>query len=325
MPANLPPQYFEAERRFREASTPEEKIQALESMLAIMPKHKGTDHLQADLRRKIARITEEAERKAATSRKSFYIRKEGAGQVALVGLPNTGKSLILASLTNVHPEIADYPFTTKSPNVGMMPFENIQIQIVDLPAVNMYESRIWSNNILRNADLLALVVDLSNNPVEQAEVTLKELENMAIVPESSNAEHDAIGLRTRKMFIIGNIGDLDLDEAGIKSLQNRYGLLSDSIKVSAKSKENLEELKRQLYAQLDIIRIHTKSPGIKVDFSDPVILKQGATVKNAAEAIHKDFKSKLRYAVLWGSGKFDGQRVRQDHILKDNDVIELHI
>jgi len=325
MPANLPPQYFEAERRFRDTATPEEKIQALESMLAIMPKHKGTDHLQADLRRKIARITEEAERKAATSRKSFYIRKEGAGQVALVGPPNTGKSLILASLANVHPEVADYPFTTKSPNVGMMPFENIQVQIVDLPAVNMYESRIWSNNILRNADLLAIVVDLSNNPLEQADITLKELENMAIVPETKNAEHSAVGLRTRKMFLIGNMGDLGFDEEGIKSLHNRFGRLFDSIKVSARSKENLEELKRQLFAQLGIIRIHTKSPGIKVDLSDPVILKQGATVKDAAEAVHKDFKSNLRYAVLWGSGKFNGQRVGQDHVLRDNDVIELHI
>ncbi|MCX6004164.1 MAG: 50S ribosome-binding GTPase [Chloroflexi bacterium] len=325
MPANLPPQYFEAERRFRNASTPEEKIQALESMLSIMPKHKGTDHLQADLRRKIAHITEEAEKKAATSRKSFYIRKEGAGQIALVGLPNTGKSLILASLTNVHPEIADYQFTTKSPNVGMMPFENIQIQIVDLPAVNMYESRIWSNSILRNADLLAIVVDLSNNPVEQADITLKELENMAIVPENRNAEDSTIGLRTRKMFIIGNMGDLDLDDAGVKSLQSKYGRLFDSIKVSADSKENLEELKRQLFAYLDIIRIHTKSPGVKVDLTDPIVLKKGATVKDAAESVHKDFKSKLRYAVLWGSSKFDGQRVGQDHILRDNDVIELHI
>lgn len=325
MPANLPPQYFEAEKRFRNAATPEEKIQALEAMLAIMPKHKGTDHLQADLRRKIARISEDAERKAATSRKSFNIRKEGAGQVALAGPPNTGKSLLLASLTNVVPEIADYPFTTKSPNVGMMPYENIQIQIVDMPAITLDESRIWSNSILRNADLLGIVTDLTADPVAQAEITLKELESMAIVPEKAGREEAEIGLRTRKMLLIGNMGDLDFDDEAFRSLSAKYGGLIDSIKVSADSKENLEELKRQLFYHLGIIRVHTKSPGAQVDLSDPIILKKGATVKDAAEAVHKEFKSKLRYAVVWGSGKFDGQRVAQEHVLRDNDIIELHI
>jgi len=325
MPANLPPQYFEAEKRFRNASTPGEKVQALEAMLAIMPKHKGTDHLQADLRRKIAKITEEAERKSATSRKSFYIPKEGAGQVALVGPPNTGKSLLLASLTNVEPEVADYAFTTKSPNVGMMPFENIQVQIIDMPAVNLYESRVWSNSILRNADLLAIVVDLTDKPVAQAHMVLKELEKMAIIPEKEGSGEADTGLRTRKMFIIGNMGDLDFDGEGIKSILVKYKGLIDSIKVSAESKENLEELKRQLFSHLDIIRVHTKSPGAKVDLTDPVILRKGATVREAAEAVHKDFKARLRYAVVWGSAKFDGQRVAQGHVLRDNDIIELHI
>src|SRR4030042_4877817 len=146
MPANLPPQYFEAERRYRQAKTPEDKIEALEVMLAIMPKHKGTDHRHGDLRRRIAKLTEETERKAATSRTSFYIRKEGAGQLALVGLPNTGKSQLLAALTDALPEIGDYPFTTKSPNIGMMKFENIQIQIVDTPPITRRASRVWLNN-----------------------------------------------------------------------------------------------------------------------------------------------------------------------------------
>lgn len=169
MPANLPPQYFDAEKRYRTARTPEDKIEALETMLAIMPKHKGTDHLHGDLRRKIAKLTEEAERKAATSRASFYIRKEGAGQVALVGLPNVGKSQLLATVTDALPEIGDYPFTTKTPNIGMMKFENIQVQIVDTPPVTGRDSRVWLNNVARNADLIVIVVDLNNSPVEQAE------------------------------------------------------------------------------------------------------------------------------------------------------------
>jgi ribosome-interacting GTPase 1 len=325
MPANLTPQYFEAERRFKSAVTPEEKVQALEAMLAVMPKHKGTDHLQADLRRKIAKISEEAERKLATSRKSFNIRKEGAGQVALVGMPNTGKSLLLSTLTSVTPEVADYPFTTKSPNVGMMPFESIQIQVVDMPAVSMDEARAWSNTVLRNADLLAIVVDLSADPVGQCEATLKALEEMAIVPWSKGVDYSTSGLRARRAFIIGNVCELDLDGEGEKALAAKYGEHLNIISVSADEKSNLEELKRRIFSHLAIMRVHTKSPGEKIDLSDPIILPSGATVKDAAEAVHKDFRSKLRYAVVWGSGKFDGQRVGPEHMLRDNDIIELHM
>ena len=135
MPANLPPQYFAAEKRFRAAKTIPEKIEALEAMLAIMPKHKGTDKLRADLRGRMAKLSAEAERARATSRKgtSHYIRKEGAGQAVLVGLPNVGKSQLVAALTEATPEIGEYPFTTRSAIIGMMPFENVQIQLIDLP------------------------------------------------------------------------------------------------------------------------------------------------------------------------------------------------
>jgi len=323
MPANLPPQYYDAEKRYRSARTAEDKIEAIETMLAIMPRHKGTDHLYGDLRRRIAKLQEEAERKAATSRASFYIRKEGAGQVALVGLPNAGKSQLLATLTDALPEIAEYPFTTKSPNIGMMKFENIQIQLVDTPPVTGRDSRVWLNNVARNADLIAIVVDLSQSPVEQAEATLQELESIGIVPANVYSE-SLIGKRPRKMLIIGNKSDLDTSDAGWHRLKTRYGSQFPMLAVSATS-GNLNDLKKSFFQALEIVRVHTKSPGQKADLTDPIILKTGSTVKNAAEDIHKDFKAKLKYAVVWGSGKFDGQRVSQDHVLKDNDIIELHI
>ena len=325
MPANLPPQYFDAEKRYRQAKTPEEKIEALEVMLAIMPKHKGTDHLRGDLRRKIAKLTEETERRAATSRASFYIRKEGAGQVALVGLPNVGKSQLLAAVTDALPDIAEYHFTTKSPNIGMMKFENIQIQLVDTPAVTGKDSRTWLNNIARNADIIAITVDLSNNPVEQVEATLQELENIGIVPISNNPTEATIGRRQRKMLIIANKGDLVNSDDNFKQLNSHYSSLFPVISISASKGNNIEVLKSGIFKALEIMRVHTKSPGQKVDLSDPVILKAGSTVKEAAEEIHKDFKSKMKYAVVWGSGKFDGQRVSQSHVLQDNDIIELHI
>jgi uncharacterized protein len=325
MPANLPPQYFDAEKRYRQAKNPEDKIEALETMLAIMPKHKGTDHLHGDLRRKIAKLTEEAERKAATSRASFYIRKEGAGQLALVGLPNTGKSQLLAALTDALPEIGDYPFTTKSPNIGMMKFENIQIQIVDTPPITGRDSRVWLNNVARNADIIAIVVDLSKSPVEQVEATLQELDSIGIVPTINVSPETLIGKRPKKMLIIGNKNDLDTSDASCRKLKTRFGLQLPMLAVSATSGNNLSDLKKSFFQALEIIRVHTKSPGQKPDLTDPIILKTGSTVKNAAEDVHKDFKARLKYAVVWGSGKFDGQRVSQDHVLKDNDIIELHI
>jgi ribosome-interacting GTPase 1 len=324
MPANLPPQYYDAEKRYRAARTPEDKIEALETMLAIMPRHKGTDHLYGDLRRRIAKLTEEAERKAATSRTSFYIRKEGAGQVALVGLPNSGKSQLLAAVTDALPEIADYPFTTKSPNIGMMKFENIQIQLVDTPAMTGKDSRVWLNNVARNADLIAIVVDLSQSPVDQVESILKELESVSIVPESESS-YNLIGKRFKKMMIIGGKGDLDASEVGWLQLKTRYGNRFPISPVSAVTGSKLQDFKKNIFSALDIIRVHTKSPGKKVELTDPIILKTGSTVKDAAEDIHKDFKAKLKYAVVWGSGKFDGQRVSQTHVLQDNDIIELHI
>jgi uncharacterized protein len=325
MPANLPPQYYEAEKRFRAAGTPEEKIEALQSMLAIMPKHKGTDHLHAELRRRIARLTEEAERRFATNRASYYIRKEGAGQVVLIGLPNTGKSQLLAAVTDALPDIADYPYTTKTPLIGMMKFENILIQIVDMPAVTGHGARVWINNVARNADLIAIVVDLIASPVEQAGMVIDELASMGIVPVTRSINEEGTGLRQRKMVILGNKSDID--NAGVRGneLKKHYDPRFPVINISAKKDINLEILKKGIFNALDIVRVHTKTPGIKADLSSPIAMKKGSTVKDAAESIHKDFKAKLKYAVVWGSGKFDGQRVSQEHILQDNDIIEFHI
>ncbi len=325
MPANLPPQFFEAEKRYRQARTPEDKIEALEAMLAIMPKHKGTDRLHGELRRKIAKLTEEAEKKAATSRASFYIRREGAGQVALVGMPNVGKSQILAAVTDALPEIADYPFTTKAPNIGMMKFENIQVQMVDMPPITARDSRVWLNNVVRNADVIAIVVDLSNSPEQQLEATIQELENIGITRATNGQQQATIGRRQKKMLIIANKSDLDTSGANIRQLNSLYNARFPVVPISAAQGTNLEMLRKGIFQALDIIRVYTKTPGGKPDLTDPIILKRNSTVKDAAEAIHKDFRAKMKYAVVWGSGKFDGQRVGQEHVLKDGDIIEFHI
>ena len=326
MPANLPPQYFEAEKRYRLAKEPEEKIEALQTMLAIMPKHKGTDKLHAGLRRKIAKLSQEAERKYATAKRAgFYVRKEGAGQVMLVGPTNVGKSEILAAITEAIPEIAEYPFTTQTPILGMAKFENIQIQLVDTPPIGHKEVRILLANALRNADLIAVVIALSLEPISQVEATLQWLREARIEPLVNDAIRVTPGSYPMKMLIVGNKNDLEGSSGNWRTLWSQYAELFPLVSISAKEGSGLEELKRTIYRSLNIIRVYTKTPGSKADLTDPMILEKGSTVEEAAESIHKDFRSKLKYAVVWGSGKYDGQRASKEHVLQDGDIVEFHI
>jgi ribosome-interacting GTPase 1 len=326
MPANLPPQYFEAEKRLRSAKDPEEKIAVLEEMLAIMPHHKGTDRLHAVLRQKIAKLSQEAEKKLATARRAgFYITREGAGQVMLVGPANSGKSQLLAALTEAIPDIAEYPFTTKTPVPGMMRFEDIQIQLVDTPPIGYKEVRVLLSNALRSGDLIAIVVDLSVEPVSQVEIALQGLKEARIEPLIDDGWEVTPGSYLRKMLIVGNKNDLAGWNENWERLRWQYAKVFQLVSISAREGRGLEEFKRAIYQALNIIRVYTKTPGTKADLTDPMVLEKGSTLEEAAEALHKDFYQNLKYAVVWGSGKYDGQRVSKGHILQDGDIVEFHI
>ncbi|HEY82153.1 MAG TPA: TGS domain-containing protein [Dehalococcoidia bacterium] len=324
MPANLPPQYFEAEKNFRAAKTPAEKIAALEEMLAIMPKHKGTDHLRAELRSRIAKLTQQAAKKSGAQRASMLIEKEGAAQVAVIGLPNAGKSQLVASVTNASPTVADYPFTTYTAIPGMMEFENIQIQLLDTPPLVPQAMEWWLPHMLRRADALLIMVDLSDSPLAQMESILEQLGKMRIGIGVDKVEEEMI-LSRKKALIVGNKLDLAGAQENYATLEQKYGEHLPMLAISARNKIGLEELKLKIYQVLDIVRVYTKAPGQKPDFTEPIILERGSTLADAAEAVHKDFRAKLKYARLWGSGKHDGIMVKRDHILQDGDIIELHM
>jgi len=325
MPANLPPQYYEVEKTFRQAKSPEEKIAILEEMLAIMPKHKGTDHLRAELRGRIAKLTQLATKKSGAHRASMAIEKEGAAQVAVIGLPNAGKSQLVASITNASPAVAEYPFTTHNATPGMMEFENIQIQLIDTPPLAPPSIEWWLRHMLIRADALLVVVDLNDAPLTQMEDIKVKLEEIRIViGERKVEESDAI-LYQKKALIIGNKLDLDNASGNYTALKSKYEEQLPAIAISAKEGLGLEELKRAIYQMLNIIRVYTKTPRQKPDFNDPIILKRGSTLEDAAASVHKDFAQKLKYARIWGSGKHDGVMAKRDHILQDGDVIELHL
>jgi len=326
MPANLPPQYLEAEMRFRSAKSPMAKIAALEEMLAIMPKHKGTDHLRADLRTRIAKLSQLATKKSGAQRASMLVDREGAAQLAIVGLPNSGKSQLLARITNASPTVAEYPFTTTSATPGMMPFKDIKIQLIDTPPLVPQSIQWWLPSMLRRADALLVMVDLGNEPLSQTVAIREQLKKMRITIGETRAQDEAEGvLWPKKALIIGNKRDLDKDGGNFKVLLDKYKEQLPVTAISAKEGHGLEELKLKIYQMLDIIRVYTKTPGQKPDLTDPVVLKRGSTLEDAAASVHKDFAAKLKYARIWGSGKYDGVMAKRDHVLEDGDIIELHL
>jgi len=323
MPANLPPQYFEAEKNFRAAKSPLEKVAALEDMLAIMPKHKGTDHLRAELRGRIAKLTQEAEKKTGAKRASMLIEKEGAAQVAVIGLPNAGKSQLVSSVTNAALVVAEYPFTTHTATPGMMNFENIQIQLIDTPPLAPQSIEWWLPPMLRRADALLIMVDLGDNASSQLAAIAAQLEKMRISIGIGPAPE--VVLSQQKALIAAN----KIDRAGASqnytTLQNKYQDQLPVIATSAKQGTGLEELKLKTYQVLNIIRVYTKAPGQKPEFTDPIILKRGSTLADAAASVHKDFAAQLKYARIWGSGKHDGIMAKRNHVLQDGDIVELHL
>jgi len=329
MPANLPPQYFEAEKEYRNAKTIEEKIQALRKMLAVMPKHKGTDKLQAEIRAKISKLQEELEnqKKGKRTGAHWYIKKEGAGQVILLGLPNSGKTTLVNALCNTNFETADYPFTTQQPHAAMMDFEDIKIQLIDTPPLKEENDyRIFE--LIRNADLLAIVLSLEGDPVLDFTFIEEKLSERNITLKGTGTgEYELFGPITKRAIIILNKLDLAKDTKHLEYLENHfketYGIIT--FPLSALYGTGTEEVKKEIFKELDIIRVYTKEPGKQPVLEDPLILKKGSTVLDAAREIHKDFEKKLKYAKVWGSTKFGGQRVERDYKLQDRDIVEFHI
>jgi ribosome-interacting GTPase 1 len=327
MPANLTPQYLEAEARFKQAKTTQEKITALEVMMAVIPKHKGTERLRGQLKSRMAKLKEDLQKRPAVGKSEFLynVKREGAGQAILLGLPNSGKSSLLSRITHASSEVADYPFTTQRPIPGMMTFENVQIQLVDTPPVQLDHTEPGFSNLVRNADAVVFLADLADDPVFQTEVLLEEVGQMKIkVIGAVPAQPLAEGWISRKALLLGNKCDLRNSMEGYRALEARFGKDYPMLPISAKEGMNLDEVRKEVYRMLDIIRVYTKSPGKEANFTEPVILRKDSTVEDVALSIHKDFSAKLRYARIWGSGKFDGQMVKRDYRVSEGDVIELH-
>jgi ribosome-interacting GTPase 1 len=328
MPTNLPPEYYDADKRYRAASSPTEKIAGLEELLSTIPKHKGTDKLRADLRRRLSKLKSAAQtKKSASKRDSAYqFDKEGAGQVVVIGPANVGKSALVVALTNASPEVADFPFTTWNPTPGMMEVEDIQIQLIDTPPLSRDYVEPELLDLIRRSDLMLLVVDLQTDPIEQLEDTVALLGEHRIVPCYLRERcGDQRGLTIKPILVLANKYD---DHGADENFEIFRELLEDDwpmLAASATTGRNLERLKQVVVKRLEIIRVYSKTPGQEPDLSRPFVLKEGDTIEEFAGNVHQDFVKNLKVARVWGEGVFDGQMVGRDHVLADGDVVELHI
>ena len=335
MPANLSPEYKKAEAEYRKATDPQDRVAALSEMHRTIPKHKGTEHLRADIKTRIKQLTEEiktGKKAGARGGPPTVIKPEGAGQIALVGPPNSGKSALHASLTGSHAESAPYPFATQWPMPGMLPVDDVAIQLVDLPSVSATHPIPWVGNALGPADGCLLVVDLCEAGCLERAVAVRDLlaerQVMLTTSWTTDGNHgDDVSPFTKHLPTVAVVNKVELlDECAeeIAVFRELTGFDYEILPVSVETGRGLELIGPLLFERLGVVRIYTKSPGKSPDMGRPFTLRRGQTVLDLAGLVHKDIAHGFKYARLWGDGSFEGQQVGRDHLVADGDVIELH-
>jgi len=326
MPANLTPVYREAEARFKAAVTREEKMAALEEMLRVIPKHKGTEHLQADLRSRLSKLRQEPAKKKPGKGPSHKIPKEGAGQVTLVGAPNSGKSSLVAALTHAKPDVAPYPMTTLKAAPGMMPYEDVAIQLIDLPPLCHEHVEPWVYDLIRGSDLAWIVIS-AKAPLQGLELVEELIATKAIglyAAGTDRPETTRPGWTYKPAILVVTGMDLPGAQDDLDALAELVELPWPQVPVSTTTAEGMDILGPACYRALDIIRIYTKEPRKEPDMSRPFTLRRGSTVEDLAKAIHKEIAQGIKFARVWGTSAFDGQSVHEHHVLEEGDVVEVH-
>jgi len=328
MPTNLPPEYHEAERRYKEAKSPEEKAETLEALLSTIPKHKGTDKLRANYRRKLSKFKSQAQAKKKTGKHEtyFHIEREGDARVIVLGCTNVGKSSLVNSLTHASPEVSSSPYSTWVPTPGMLEFENVHLQLIDTPPIDREYFEPEFLDLIKSSDLLLLMVDLQSYPIQQFQNTIDILEKNKIFPLHKIPEEIE-----RKTFYLPMVVSVNKDDG--EKLDEEFDVLNELLgedgwtllPISVKTSRNINELLQFIIKEMKFIRVYSKRPHQDADISNPFVLKKGSTVNEFAEKVHHDFIDNLKNARVWGASVHDGQMVGKDHILQDGDVVELHL
>lgn len=329
MPANLTPQYHKAEEAYRRASSPEEELQCLQVMLREIPKHKGTDKLQAELKHKIAEARKQCEKQAAAKKSSHAkIPRQGAGRAVIIGGPNAGKSALLKALTRATPEVAPFPFTTREPYPGMMPWEDVQVQLIDTPPITADVFDSGTLGLIRGADLVLLMVDLAEDSgIDDVQALLARVAaTKTRLGQETVLDKEDIGVSYTRTLVVPNKVDLPQAADALALLHEYCPLPFEERAISAEQGEHLDALRSSIYRALDVVRVYTKSPTKREpDFDKPYTVRRGQTLQDVAELVHRDFAEHLKYARVWGTAIHPGSQVKADYVLHDKDVVELHV
>lgn len=328
MPANLTPQYLKAEEEYRRAQSTTEQIACLENMLLQIPKHKGTEKLQADLKTKLKEARDEltAEKKAPKKGKSYKFPRQGAGQMVIVGAPNSGKSRLLKELTNAEPEVAPYPFTTREPFPAMMPWEDVSVQLIDTPPITDSQFEVYIPNLVRSTDVVILCFDgASDDAPQETQTVVDQIQQRKTVLSDHTGfdEDDFSTIHVKTILVATKGGDPDV-ELRLSMFQELCSQKLITEIVELDKPEDIARLRNRLFSMLGVIRIYTKAPGKPADYSNPYTLPIGGTVEDLAGKVHRELAEKVKHAKIWGTSASDGQTVGRDHVLADKDLVELH-
>ncbi|MBS0262276.1 MAG: 50S ribosome-binding GTPase [Planctomycetes bacterium] len=329
MAVNATPQYKKAEEEYRRAQSVQEQIDCLEKMLVLLPKHKASEKVQMDLKTRLKEARSElAAEKAAPKKvgKTFRFPRQGAGQIVILGGPNAGKSRVLGELTSAKAEIAPYPFTTREPQPGMMPWEDVVVQLIDTPPITDSFFEVYLQNMVRSADAVVLCFDGSSDdaPDHTAEVVRQfEQRKTVLSRESGFVEDDLTQVRI-KTLLVPTRGDDPGCADRVAYFEEMCPGRFEVLPVEFDHPESTAALRDRIYQMLGVMRVYTKAPGKPADYKSPFTIPIGGTVEDLAEKVHKDLAAKLTHARIWGASAHDGQSVGRDHVLADKDLVELH-
>jgi ribosome-interacting GTPase 1 len=329
MATNLTPQYLEAEEEYKKAQTAEDKLACLKKMYQLVPKHKASEKLQADLKTKMSELKDEIEHEKKHPKKvgvSYKFPKQGAGQYVLLGAPNAGKSRLLTRLTRATPEVAAYPFTTREPHVGMMDWQDVKVQLIDTPPITPDYMESYLSSIVRATDAAILMLDLGDDdgPFTAQTVIDRLAQVKTMLVGEAPAEQEDLSIQYVKTMLVANKID-------VEGAQDRLEIGKEMLPgypvhvISAEHGTGLEDLRTAIYDFLKVIRVYTKQPGKPADMTSPFTCPVGSTLAQMAGLVHRDFEEQLKSARIWGTGVHDGQTVGREHVLHDKDVVELHV